>query len=74
MPLSLIAYCFGLLLLLVVAVIACLGGVIVTREAPHTGNVATVERTGNLMFVLGLLLFAVAVAIVVAGEPHLVAR
>lgn len=74
MPFSLMAYCFGVALLLVVAVLACMGGVVLSREAPHTEAPALMERTGSIVFIFGLVLIAIAVAILFGAEPHLVVR
>lgn len=74
MPLSLIAYCLLVAVLLVVALGACVTGVVLVREAPHSANVAAIERTGHLAFLFGLLVLALAIAALMLGEPHLAVR
>ena len=74
MPLSIIAYCLLVAVMLVVSIGACVTGVVLVREAPHTANVAVLERTGQLVFLFGLLVLALAVAALMLGEPHLAVR
>lgn len=74
MPLSIIAYCLLVAVMLVVAIGACATGVVLVREAPHTADVAALERTGHLAFLFGLLVLALAIAALMLGEPHLSVR